>query len=72
MIKNNQTQNHDLLIQKLTPKEAATLIGCSEYTIKEMARQGKIPSYRSGNRIKFTYEGLGAWIRYQEEQSWKR
>lgn len=56
----------------LTPKEAAELIGCSEYTIKELARQNRIPSHRVGNMIKFTHEGLKAWIQAQEKKSWVR
>lgn len=56
----------------LTPKEAAELIGCSEYTIKELARQKRIPSHRVGNMIKFTREGLEAWIKAQEKKSWER
>lgn len=53
----------------LSPKEAAQLIGCSEYTIKELARNKKITHHRVGNRIKFTREGLEAWIKQQEEKS---
>ncbi|WP_024834052.1 helix-turn-helix domain-containing protein [Ruminiclostridium josui] len=56
----------------LSPKEAAELIGCSEYTIKELARQQRIPSHRVGNMIKFTREGLETWIKAQEKKSWIR
>lgn len=53
----------------LTPKEASLLIGCSEYTIKELARMKKIPHHRVGNLIKFTREGLKEWIEQQEKKS---
>lgn len=56
----------------LSPKEASQLIGCSEYTIKELARQGRIPHHRIGNRIKFTREGLQKWIEAQEKKLWVR
>ncbi len=56
----------------LSPKEAAELVGCSEYTIKELARQKRIPSHKVGGLIKFTREGLEAWIQAQEKKSWIR
>ncbi len=56
----------------LSPKEAAELVGCSEYTIKELARQKRIPSHKVGGLIKFTREGLEAWIQVQEKKSWVR
>ncbi len=56
----------------LSPKEAAELVGCSEYTIKELARQKRIPSHKVGGLIKFTKEGLEAWIQAQEKKSWIR
>lgn len=54
----------------IKPKEAARFIGCSEYTIKELARQGRVPHYRNGNRIMFTKKGLLKWIELQEKKSW--
>lgn len=68
----NSTVNLCNKALNLTPKEAAELIGCSEYTIKELARQNRIPSHRIGNLIKFTREGLEAWIQAQEKKSWTR
>lgn len=46
----------------LTPEEAAAIIGCSAYTVKEWARKDKIPSYRVGNRIRFRRVDLVHWI----------
>lgn len=65
---NDITINLDTRLN-LTPKEAAQLIGCSEYTIKELVRRKKIKHHRVGNLIKFTRDGLQEWIKEQEEKS---
>lgn len=53
----------------LTPAEAGALIGCSAYTIKELARGNKIPFYRIGSRYMFTKSALLKWITEQEERN---
>jgi excisionase family DNA binding protein len=53
-----------------SPRDAARFLGCSEYTIKELARRKLIPSYRVGNRIRFSRNGLEQWAMMQEEKSW--
>lgn len=53
----------------LTPAEAGALIGCSAYTIKELARANKIPFYRIGSRYMFTKSALLKWITEQEERN---
>lgn len=53
----------------LTPKEAAQLIGCSEYKIKELARCKSIPFYKIGSRYMFTRSALVEWIRQQEKDN---
>ena len=55
----------------LTPAEAGALIGCSAYTIKEMARGNRIPFYRVGTRYMFTRSALMKWIEDQEENNYK-
>lgn len=55
----------------LTPEEAATLIGCSAYTIKELARCRKIPFYKIGSRYMFTRSALMTWIAEQEMNNCK-
>lgn len=55
----------------LTPAEAGQLIGCSAYTIKEMARGKNIPHYRVGNRYLFTRSALLKWMTDQEENNYK-
>ena len=54
----------------LKPKEAADLIGCSEYTIKELVRRKQIPHYRIGVRIMFTRTALKKWIASQEKKNY--
>lgn len=56
----------------LTPAEASALIGCSVYTIKELARRNKIPFYRIGSRYMFTRSALLKWIADQEERNYKK
>lgn len=53
----------------LTPQEAGSLIGCSAYTIKELARGHRIPFYRVGSKYMFTRSALMRWIAEQEEQN---
>lgn len=50
-------------------KEASKFIGCSAYTIRELAREKKIPHYRIGNRIMFTKQALIRWIDKQEDKN---
>ncbi|MPN24597.1 hypothetical protein SDC9_171998 [bioreactor metagenome] len=52
-------------------KEASLFIGCSTYTIRELARKKLIPHYRVGNRIMFTKQALLKWIDKQEDRNWK-
>lgn len=51
----------------LTPAEAAQLIGCSEYTVKKLAREKKIPSFRVNKLIRFREQSLIRWIVKQEK-----
>lgn len=54
-----------------TPKEAAELIGCSEYTIKDLVRRHKIPHYRIGVRIMFSRPALEKWVTDQEKRNYR-
>lgn len=53
----------------LRPTEAAKYIGCSEYTIRQMVRERRIPHYRIGVKILFTKNSLDKWIEEQEKKS---
>ena len=55
----------------LTPQEAAEIVGCSVYTIKELARGYRIPFYKVGVRYMFTRSALVDWIRQQENSNYK-
>lgn len=54
----------------LKPKEAATLIGCSVYTIKQLAREKKIPHYKVGVRFLFSRAALEKWVFNQEKRNY--
>ena len=56
----------------LTPQEAGDLLGCSAYTIKELARGNRIPFYRVGNRYRFTRSTLTEWMAEQEKKNYKK
>lgn len=53
----------------LRPDEAAKYIGCSDYTIRQMVRERRIPHYRIGVKILFTQNSLDKWIEEQEKRS---
>lgn len=53
----------------ITVAEAAEIIGCSSYTLRDMVRQKKIPAYRVGKRILFTKNGISDWINKQEKNN---
>ena len=56
----------------LTPAEAGALIGCSAYTIKDLARRKQIPFYKIGSNYRFTRSGLMKWINDQENENYRR
>lgn len=56
----------------LTPQEAGELIGCSAYTVKELARGNRIPFYRVGSRYLFTRAALMDWIADQEKNNYRK
>jgi excisionase family DNA binding protein len=56
--------------EPMTPKDAAAYIGCSEYTIRDMARKKKVPHYRIGSKIMFRKSTLDKWIAQQETENY--
>jgi len=58
--------------KRLTVSEAARYLGMSEDTVRTLAREKKIPHYRSGKegsknaRILFRFQTLDKWIEQQE------
>jgi len=46
----------------LTPKEAASLLKISEYTLLDYARKGKIPARKIANQWRFSKEELVDWF----------
>lgn len=66
MLENVKTEPYGM-----NTKEASKFIGCSAYTIRELAREKKIPYYKIGNRIMFTKDTLLKWINRQEDRNWR-
>jgi DNA binding domain, excisionase family len=56
--------------ERLNPSQAAEFIGCSEYTIKDLARRGEIPYFRVGNRLRYNRSSLQLWIQQQEQKNY--
>lgn len=54
----------------LTASEVALLIGCSEYNIRKMAREKKMPFFRVGRLIRFRYSSLIRWMEKQERTNY--
>lgn len=53
---------------RFTPKQASEFLGCSEYKVRQMVREGDIPSYRIGVKIMFSKATLEKWIANQEKE----
>ena len=46
----------------LTVEEAAEYLGVSAYTMREWARQGKVPAVRLGRYWRFLESSLAGWL----------
>lgn len=46
----------------LTVDEVSELTGFAPYTVRKMARQGRIPSRKIGQRTRFVLEEVERWI----------
>ncbi|SKA98629.1 DNA binding domain-containing protein, excisionase family [Caloramator quimbayensis] len=70
---NNSALDSKYEVEKygMDTKEASIFIGCSAYTIRELARKKQIPHYKIGNRIMFTKQALIKWIDKQESRNWR-
>ena len=55
----------------LTPEEAGQILGCSAYTVKDLARRNKIPFYKIESRYRFCRESLLEWIATQQKENYK-
>ncbi|WP_245864581.1 helix-turn-helix domain-containing protein [Paenibacillus donghaensis] len=53
----------------MTIKQAAPYVGASEYKLRELVRNKKIPAYRVGAKILFRKEALDQWIADQESKN---
>lgn len=50
----------------LSPNEAATILRVSAYTVRQMAREGRIPAIRLGKFWRFRRSSLIAWTAERE------
>ena len=50
-------------------RQAAEYVGISYWTLLDLARQGKIPHFRGGNRLLFRQATLDEWMTQEEEAS---
>ena len=53
----------------LRPSDVADMIGCSEYTVRKLVREGILPHYRIGNKMYFKRESILRWIDKEEYKS---
>ena len=61
----------DIVEKTYDIKGACELIGCSEWLLRKMVRESKIPYYKIGNRIRFTDVTLSKWMLKQEDKNYK-
>jgi len=60
------TQAHDRI---LTVDEAAEKLGISAYTVRQWAREKRLPTIRLGRYWRFRESSLQAWLAAQEERA---
>jgi len=53
----------------LEAKQAAQYVGCSYWTILELAKKGLVPHIRVGKRVLFRQSVLDRWMEEQEKLS---
>ena len=53
----------------ITGKEAAKYIGISYWLVLDLAKKGKIPCIKAGDRYLFRKETLDRWMQDQEAES---
>ena len=53
----------------LSPDDAAQLLGLSAYTVRQLARERRIPAIRLGRYWRFRRSSLEQWITQQERTS---
>lgn len=55
--------------ETITAKEAAGILGLSEWAVYDLARRRLLPHVRVGRRVLFRYASLLAWLEAQEQVS---
>lgn len=59
----------DLVSKTYGVKEAAVLLGCSEWKIYQMCKSGQLPHFKVGSTIRFTDINVSKWMLHQERIS---
>lgn len=57
------------LRETIEAKEAAAILGVSEWTVYDLARRRIIPHVRVGRRVLFRKSGILTWLEQQEAAS---
>lgn len=67
-----QANNNSTEITTFGVKEAAQLVGCSEWKIRELANKGEFPCFRVGRKLRFNKQSVIQWITDKEKENQKR
>jgi len=54
-------------VETFTVEELAKYLKLHEYTIRRLARIGKIPSFKAGGQWRFRKDEINAWSRGKQE-----
>lgn len=55
----------------LTLPEAARVLSLGQRKTWQMAKDGTLPTVRCGRALRFSYEGLRAWVAEQTAAAWQ-
>ncbi|SHF31404.1 DNA binding domain-containing protein, excisionase family, partial [Desulfofundulus australicus DSM 11792] len=58
--------------ETMTAKEAAEILGVSEWTVYDLARRQMVPHVKIGRRVLFRRTSILAWLEAQEQASVRR
>ena len=53
----------------MTSGDVADMLGCSAYTIRDLARKKKIPHFKVGSKYMFREDSINDWICKQEDSN---
>ena len=59
-------------METLTVSELARYLKFHEYTVRRLARDGKIPSFKAGGQWRFDVKEIEEWRRVGRQETFKR